>query len=139
MNGEAPLFSLGASADGVSYALVLHSVSLDPNRKLSNANSRGLYFVTVGILLLRADISVQPQRCIRQTITLHFVDVDLNLCERAVTAHHHDLGRAIRERDVRPSLHNTDFKPASMHQSANLFPKAAPEAKGLASRRHRWR
>jgi hypothetical protein len=38
MNGDGPLLSLDASADGVSYPPVFHAVSLDPNQKLSNAS-----------------------------------------------------------------------------------------------------
>jgi hypothetical protein len=33
MNGDGPLLSLDPSADGVSYAPVLHRVSLDPNQQ----------------------------------------------------------------------------------------------------------
>jgi hypothetical protein len=40
MDGDGPLLSLDPSADGVSYAPVLHAVSLDPNQKLSNAQWR---------------------------------------------------------------------------------------------------
>jgi len=40
MNGDGPLLSLDASADGVSYPPVFHAVSLYPNQKLSNASSR---------------------------------------------------------------------------------------------------
>jgi hypothetical protein len=40
MNGDAPLLSLDPSADRVSYPPVLHTVSLDPKQKLSNAQWR---------------------------------------------------------------------------------------------------
>jgi hypothetical protein len=36
MNGNGPLLSLDPSADRVSYLSVLHTLSLDPNLKLSS-------------------------------------------------------------------------------------------------------
>ena len=37
MNGDVPLLSLDPNADGVSCALVLHRLTLDPNQKAGKA------------------------------------------------------------------------------------------------------
>jgi len=42
MNGDVPLLSLDSSADRVSYAAVLHGLSLVSNQKLSNPPWRSI-------------------------------------------------------------------------------------------------
>jgi len=41
MNGDGPLISFDPGADRVSYAPVLHGVSLDQTRRSGNAKSAG--------------------------------------------------------------------------------------------------